>query len=110
MTDATEEPLAVPTPLMATASYATPTHEVILKVVDLGDAAIGATVNLRGAGPVAAAGRAIVLAGNPDDVNTVDEPTKIAPVESPPTDAGPTFGRTFGPHPLTLLRLSARPR
>ncbi len=96
-------------PVFATATYMTPTHEVVVKVVNMGRDPVAATLNLRGAS-VSANGKAIVLAGNPKDVNTVQEPTKVAPKEEPLTNAAGMFEREFPAHSLTLLRIGASPK
>jgi alpha-L-arabinofuranosidase len=110
VTDATEQSAPVTASVYATASYVTPTHEVIVKVVNMGTDPIQATVNLRGATAASANGRAFVLSGDPRDQNTVAEPTKIAPREEPVAVSGTSFGRTFPAHSLTLIRVPAAPR
>ena len=110
VTDATEHPKPAPPPVFASASFATATHEVIVKVVNLGADPVNATLNLRGAGHVASAAKAIVLSGDPKAVNTVDEPTKVAPKSEAVTDAAASFRRTFPPYSLTLLRISTAPQ
>ena len=96
--------------VFAQATYATGTHEVIVKVVNMGADPVAATLNLRGAGSVSANGKAIVLAGNPKDMNSVQEPTKVAPKEEALTNAAGTFEREFPAHSLTLLRIAASPQ
>ena len=95
-------------PFFASASYITATQEAIVKVVNFGGDALDATLNLRGAGSVGATGKAILLSGDPQAVNTVEQPTHVAPQE---TEAkfGASFQRTFPPHSLTLLRFAAAP-
>jgi alpha-L-arabinofuranosidase len=91
-------------PLLATATYITPTHEVVVKAVNMGNDAVDATINLNGIGAVSA-GKAWVLTGQPKDENTIDQPTKVAPKEEAVTDVGPTLKRTLPAHSLTLIRL-----
>ena len=105
--EATSRPQSAQTPLYATASYADDTHEVILKVVNLGRDEVDATLNLQGAGSIDPNGKAWVLAGEPKDANTVEEPTKVAPKEEVVTGASASFKRTFPPHSLTLMRIKA---
>ena len=45
----------------------------------------------------------------PRDVNTIDQPMKVAPKTEPLRDVSPSFSRTFPPHSLTLLRVTATP-
>jgi alpha-L-arabinofuranosidase len=53
-------------------------------------------------------GKAIVLtSANPADENTLDEPTRVAPVQQVIENAGATFKHTFPPNSLTILRLKA---
>jgi alpha-L-arabinofuranosidase len=107
---ATEQPMKTGTPLFASASFATASNEVIVKVVNFGADNIDATLNLRGAAQVTPTGRAIVLCGDPNDVNNVDEPTKVIPKEETLQDAAASFHRTFPRHSLTLLLLTATPQ
>src|SRR5206468_2587811 len=92
--------------VMKYASYVSASNEVIVKVVNFGTDNVEATLNLRGAGEVTPIGKAIVLVGEPKDVNTVEEPTKIAPKQETLEGASASFQRTFPPHSLTLLRLT----
>lgn len=103
----TDEPHPVRTPLFASATWDSGSGEAIMKVVNFGNDPVDATLNLKGASQVDATGKAIVLAGEPRDVNTVQEPTKVAPKEEPITDAGASFKRTFPAHSFTLLRVKA---
>ncbi len=69
---------------------------------------LDARVNLNGAkqsGP----GRLFVIAGEPSSVNTIQEPTKVAPKEEPLADAAASLTRTFPAHSVTLLRFPAKP-
>jgi alpha-L-arabinofuranosidase len=110
VTDATQEPTTVPTPAFATATYATADHAVIVKVVNVSRDPVDMTIHLRGAGKIDPTGAATVLTGDPKAENTVDEPMKVAPKQEALTDASASFRRTFPPHSLTLLRLTASPR
>jgi alpha-L-arabinofuranosidase len=107
VTDATEEPRAVPSGVFAAATYATASHTVILKVVNVGTEPVELTINLRGVGAVDPAATAIVLAGDPKAQNTVDEPMKISPKQETIAGASPTLQRAFAPNSLTVLRLTA---
>jgi alpha-L-arabinofuranosidase len=105
--DATEQPQTVTPPLFASASYANDSHTVIVKVVNMAQEPIETTLNLRGATQINPQATAIVMGGQPRDVNTIDQPTKVAPKEEPLTNAGESFTRTFPPHSLTVLRVGA---
>jgi alpha-N-arabinofuranosidase len=97
--------------LYASASVDSKTSEVILKVVNTSSSGREVRINLPGAGRVGAGGRAIVLAS--DDLkgeNSLDEPTKIAPVERPLAAASGEFTHAFAPRSLTVLRIAVSPR
>ena len=70
---------SAPKTLFASATYATAGQTVIVKVVNLGESPVDTAINLRGVASVDPAGTATVLAGDLKAVNTLDEPTKVAP-------------------------------
>ena len=95
--------------IYASAARDSQTHEIILKVVNPGDAATDTEINLAGVAGVDAAAKCVVLAGGSlADVNSFDEPRKIAPLESQMAVAGLRFQRNFTPHSFTVLRLRAQ--
>ncbi|QEH39139.1 Extracellular exo-alpha-L-arabinofuranosidase precursor [Aquisphaera giovannonii] len=110
VTEAADAAPAAQAPVVATATYDRADHAVLVKVVNAGDEAIDAKVNLRGAGRVGPSGVATVLSGEPGAVNTADEPKKVAPKQEAITDASESFRRTFPPHSFTILRLKAEAR
>jgi alpha-L-arabinofuranosidase len=79
--------------------------ELILKVVNPGDVAQNAQIKLAGVNAVAPQATETVLAGNPDDVNTLQQSEKVAPVVSELTVAGPDISCQFAAHSLTVVRL-----
>jgi alpha-L-arabinofuranosidase len=110
VTDATVEPPAREVSALASALSATAGHVVIVKVVNAGKEPLDTAINLHGIGHVEPTGTAIVLAGEPQAMNTVDQPTNVAPREEAITNISESFRRTFPPHSLTLLRLSVLPK
>jgi alpha-N-arabinofuranosidase len=83
--------------------------EVIVKVVNPGNDAIEAKINLAGVSQVEPEGVAIVLAGsNLKDVNSMEQPKKISPVESKFDKVASNFTYSFQPHSMTVLRIKAR--
>jgi alpha-L-arabinofuranosidase len=65
-------------------------------------------IDLRGVHALAPTASVTTLAAEPDATNALDEPTKVAPVTSQATVAGPVFSHTFPPHSITVLELRAR--
>ncbi|HET6387450.1 MAG TPA: sialate O-acetylesterase [Armatimonadota bacterium] len=107
VTDTTQGPDTAPAPAFASATYAQAGHVVIVKVVNVGSDPVDMTIDLSGAPRVQPNGTALVLTGDPTAVNTLDQPTNVAPKEVAVTGVAASFQRTFPPHSLTLLRLRA---
>ena len=94
--------------------------DVIVKVVNVSAEAQETEVEFAGAiagGPLAGSGgagaadtlriRAAVMAGKPDDENSLDQPTKVAPAERDLTFAAPAFTHVFPPHSVTVWQIRA---
>jgi alpha-L-arabinofuranosidase len=108
VTDATDRPTPPPAqPLYVGAGYVSGTKEVVVKVVNYSGEPIDTTLNLRGTTNVKPTGKAIVLAGQPRDVNTLAEPKKVAPKEEAINDGSKTMHRTFPRYSFTVLRIPA---
>jgi alpha-L-arabinofuranosidase len=83
--------------------------ELILKVVNPGDRAGEAQIHLAGLASVASEVKAITLTGaGLDEVNSLDQPLAVAPVESTVNIAGPRFNHRFPQHSMTVLRIKTR--
>lgn len=95
-------------PIFATASRDAKTGDVILKVVNVSGSALPLEVNLEGVGHVAPEARGWTISGTPDDVNTVAEPTKVAPKPIRLTDAAPRFVHEFPAYSVTVVRFKTR--
>jgi alpha-L-arabinofuranosidase len=82
------------------------THEIILKVVNAAGEAMDTALDLKGAPKLAPTGTAVVLtSADPNDENSFDEPTKVAPQEETVPVPGASFRHTFPAHSVTVLRL-----
>lgn len=83
--------------------------EIILKVVNAEPAEADIAIALDGVERLQSPVRVITLAGDPDDENSIQNPTKIAPVETTmKIGSAPRLRCTFKPYSLTVLRFSAR--
>jgi alpha-N-arabinofuranosidase len=92
--------------LYVSASFDAKSNEVILKVVNTAATARAVNVNLAGAAKVGAEARALTLASNDLAVeNSLNEPTKLAPVEQRVKPAGGRLPYQFAAHSLTVLRV-----
>ncbi|WP_337174093.1 alpha-L-arabinofuranosidase C-terminal domain-containing protein [Paludisphaera sp.] len=104
VTDATHQPEPAPPPMVATATLDESDNAVLLKVVNAGRAPISADIDIAGVAAVAPEATILVLSGDPGAVNTVDEPTKVAPRRES-IAASKTFRHAFPPHSFTIFRL-----
>jgi alpha-L-arabinofuranosidase len=102
-------PIEITSPNQAQPIYASATHddergEVILKVVNPGDAPVDAQILL--SGDVQPDATEIVLAGaDLSATNALGRPERVRPVEAAITVMGNPFTRTFRPYSLTVLRV-----
>ena len=94
-------------PIYATASRELESGEVILKVVNASNGEQSLPVELQGAKDVSSSATAIVLTGQREDENSLDEPTKVAPVKRKVEQTGAKFTHTFPANSLTILRIKA---
>ncbi len=95
--------------LYAVASRNRRTREMILKVVNVSDKAIETEVRLRGVRSVQPLGKVVTLTGESlDDENSLENPTRVAPVERGLSGVAPQFRYTFPKHSLTVIVLKER--
>jgi alpha-L-arabinofuranosidase len=95
--------------LFASASIDDRTGEVILKMVNTDAAAREVRVSLAGAAKVGSPGKAFILAGAELKAeNSLDDPTKIAPVERQTVIQSNEFAFTLASNSLSVLRIPAR--
>jgi len=80
---------------------------IYLKVVNPLSKAQEVTIDLKG-GSIGSEGTAVVLAGDPKLMNSLAEPTKVAPVTSAVSGLGGSFRREFPAHSVTVLKLEIK--
>lgn len=107
VSEADDIPPTPPTPIYSTASRDLKTGDVILKVVNVSADPQPLAVSLQGAKNVASTASAIVLTGDPGDVNSLAEPQKVAPKTETITGVSGTFTHEFPAHSITVLRVKA---
>ena len=97
--------------LYASASVDNKSGEVILKVVNTAASQREVRVNLAGAKQVNKSGKAFVLA-SPDlkAENSLDDPTKVSPVERQLVASSGEFAYTLAPQSMTVLRVGVSAR
>lgn len=83
--------------------------EIILKVVNGGDAPRSLEIKLAGGAKMEAQAKAIVLAGtNLNAENEIGRPETVKPVESSLAISGDSFTHEFQPWSLTILRIKTK--
>jgi alpha-L-arabinofuranosidase len=97
------------TPVYASATYDKANHTTFVKVVNAGSTPVDMAINVGGVNRIEPNATAFVLTGDPKDVNTLDEPRKIAPQQEELTNVSKSFDRKFPAHSFTILRLEAAP-
>jgi alpha-L-arabinofuranosidase len=108
ITEATDTPPAPLPAIYATASRADASGQVILKVVNVSSSPQNLQINLQGAADVSKDAHLILLTGQPGDMNSIAEPTKVAPQESDLHDAAATFTHEFPAYSVSVLKLAAK--
>ena len=93
--------------LFASATRDTKTGALYVKLVNPLPTAQEVAFDLKG-GTVTPDGSVSVLSGDPEAVNTLAEPTKVAPTTSTVHDLSESFRRTLEPYSVTVLTLSTR--
>lgn len=97
------------TSLFAAAGKKESTGEIILKVCNPTGETYKVNLSIAGISSVAPRGTETVLSsGKPTDENSLDNPTRFAPVTKEIDGLGVGFDYTFKPWSLTILRLSAK--
>lgn len=87
----------------------TASGDVVVKAINLGNDAVAAKLNLSGLGNIAANATATVLSSaSLSDNNSLEQPKRIAPVESVVRGVGQNFSHEFPPRSLTVLRLKTK--
>jgi len=81
--------------------------DVVVKVVNVTGQAVETAMNLKGVSTVSS-GTVTVLAGGPNDENSIAAPAKIAPVTESLKADGAQFDYTFKPYSLTVLRVKTK--
>lgn len=95
--------------LFALAGRDSASGELIVKAINLGAQPVSGTVNLLGVNRAPAIGRITVLkSAILADNNSLDDPTKVVPMESSFNPDGVRFAHEFPPYSLSVLRLKTR--
>jgi alpha-L-arabinofuranosidase len=93
--------------VFAVASRDDDTGQLIVKLVNPTEQATSVAIDLAGVDDVASSAAAIVLSGDPDDANSIEQPHRIVPQEAEIQVEGTRFEHTLPPNSLSILRLNA---
>ena len=94
--------------LAAVASRTDRDGGIILKVVNVSDAAQDARIELEGVRKLRPTAQAWTLSGRPEDENTLEQPARVAPRQTKVRGLSKEFAYRFPAHSLTVLRLKPR--
>ncbi|MBW8781504.1 MAG: alpha-N-arabinofuranosidase [Verrucomicrobia bacterium] len=95
-------------PVQVSATRDNPTGEIFLKLVNPQAGEQPVKIELRGLASVAPEATAITLAANPEDTNSVEEPTKVVPKRSLVSGIKPEFSYLIPANAIVVLKLKAR--
>jgi DUF1680 family protein/alpha-L-arabinofuranosidase len=94
--------------LYASATRASNTGEIILKVVNVAAEPMESEIDLKGASKVASDAKVILLtSAKATDENSLSEPTKVIPFITTEAVSAPTFRHVFPGNSVTVLRVKA---
>ena len=96
------------TAIQASATRASKSGMIFLKAVNPGENPETVSIALQGVDSVARKAGVITLAGNPRDLNSIDQPRNIVPVAAPLPDASSSFSYTLPAHSILVFKLKAR--
>lgn len=82
--------------------------KIIVKIVNVSEEEQSINVNLQNAGELKAEGKLIVISGNPDDVNSYENPKLISPVESTITGIGESFVYSAKPTSVSVIEIQRK--
>ena len=95
-------------PIYANASRDPATGDTYLHVVNVTASPRKIDLNLKGVTQVGEKGTAVVLTGEPLDLNSVAQPEKVAPKTAVLQGVAPTFVHEFPAYSVSVLRFKAR--
>lgn len=84
------------------------TGEVILKVVNMSSRPMALDLKLAGGKTFEKSASGWVLTGNPEDMNSLETPNKVAPKALDVSWAGETFSQEYAAHSVTVLRFKPK--
>ena len=96
---------ATPESVYAVANKVSANGDLILKVVNTGATAQALTIDLQGVSKVSKTAVVDLITGGADDVNTIAEPTKVAPKRMMISYAAPSFVQEFPAYSVSVIRI-----
>ena len=106
---ATHESFGVESSIQGCATRDSKSGEIFIKLVNPQLVPAKVKIDIRRIRSLATKGTAITLTGNPDDTNSIDDPTKVIPVTTTVRDVKPEFTYTLPAYSVVVLKLKAHP-
>jgi alpha-L-arabinofuranosidase len=94
--------------LHAVAGRVQATGEVVVKVVNVSNQPQEVQFNLNGLTDIQPKAAALVLTGNPEGENSIQQPARVVPAKCDLDKVAPAFRHTFPANSLTVLRVKAK--
>ncbi|HEV2471025.1 MAG TPA: alpha-L-arabinofuranosidase C-terminal domain-containing protein, partial [Chthonomonadales bacterium] len=105
ITRAVDTPDTGPDPLYVSAGITQRSRQIILRVVNVSAAPQSLRIRLEGVKQLSSTGDLQQMSGSPEEVNSVDAPTRVAPEHSKISGIAPDFTRVFPAHSVSVIRL-----
>lgn len=94
--------------LFAVANHDSISGDIILKIVNAQTTAQQVNIKIDGAANINASASGEVMSGDPNDVNSIAEPTKVSPKPISIANAGKQFSHEVPASSVTVIRLKTR--
>ncbi len=102
---------SVPTeygPVYASGVYDEESGEVIVKIVNTAESKVKVDVNVNGIGYVESVASVVTMSADGSEVNTLENPDNVVPVEGTITNAGTSFVYEAAAESLSIIRLKTK--
>jgi alpha-N-arabinofuranosidase len=96
------------TDIQGSATLKSRKREIILKLVNPQPVAVSLNIDLQGVATLASEARAITLTAQPDDSNSIDQPTNVVPHMSTLENLKPQFVYEVPGNSIVILKLKSR--
>lgn len=108
ITSAIEPPAPQARVIYSDATLDNKTGDVIIKLVNTSSTPQSVTISLQGVKRVDSIAKGEILSGQPDEVNTINDPKRVSPKPLVIDNVTPTFKHTFQAYSVSVFRIRTR--